>query len=61
MKCPKCKSQNIRTLGTDYYGYPVYICDDCKHVFQTVQYCQDIDSGNLYAIANGSIVRVGSI
>ena len=61
MKCPKCKSQNIRTLGTDYQGYPVYICDDCKHVFQTVQYYQDIDSGNLYALMNGSIVRVGSI
>ena len=61
MKCPKCKSQNVRLLGMDYYGYPVYICDDCKHVFQTVQYCQDVDSGNLYALTDDSIVRVGAI
>jgi len=61
MECPECKSQNVRLLGMDYYGYPVYICDDCKHVFQTVQYCQDIDSGNLYALTDGSIVRVGAI
>jgi len=60
MICPRCRSDEIRELGVDHQGYTVYICDSCKHVFQTVQYCEDVDSGNLFVIVEGKDRRLGA-
>jgi len=60
VKCPRCGSENVRKLGVDYQDNEVYLCNSCGEVFTDVIYCQDVDSGNIYQIAQEGIARLGA-